>query len=99
MTVKNVFPKRGRRKAENLINQNDVGKTCVRDRMSEKLWESVSVRKHQKQIEKSFLGKAGWCAMAAHGFSCELPHKSNIYAHHSRHLAFSHGPKFTGKFT
>lgn len=64
MTVKNMFP-RSKKKTANLINQNDVGITCVRDRMSEKLWENVSVRKHQKQIEKSFLGKAGWCAIAS----------------------------------
>lgn len=37
-----------RKKEENLINQNDVEKTCVRVRMSEKLWETA------QEIVKAF---------------------------------------------
>lgn len=42
MTVRKMCLSNEGANEENLINQNDVGKTCVRVRMSEKLWETAS---------------------------------------------------------
>lgn len=66
------------KKKENLINQNDVGKTCVRDRMSEKLWENMWQHQRANTNCKKLLKRNGWCAPRQHTvFHSNASHKSN----------------------
>lgn len=80
-----------------------LGKTCVRDRMSEKLWENMwQLQQAHKQIVKKLL-KATDEALRerTHGFSSEWFHKSNsvLVQTPPSSSPLSLYSKFAGKFT